>query len=428
MISNNLNMLDIVNQLYSRKRCLIGDEVRASLDYLEELNPYFKRISFPSGYKAYDWEVPDEWQLDRALLMHESGKVIADTDRNFLEVVLYSVPTDAWISKEQLIKHLHYSEERPCAVPYITSYYTKRWGFCITKHDFETLPDGYYHAEIRSRFQKGTLDMSHAILKGRSKKEVFFSTYICHPNLANNELSGPALLMKLAEYVGGIKDRHYTYRFVIAPETIGALCYLSKELNTLKENVIAGYILSCVGDDRAYSHIASPTGVNLSDVALRAAIKLKENAREYSFLERGSDERQYCSPKVDLPICGFSRSKYGEYPEYHTSDDNLDVVTEKGLMGSFLIMKNIIDSLENGVIPSAVCTGEPRLGIRNLYSCESNTGERPADTRNIENILAYSNGKRSIYEICELCKIGLGDGLRTINILKDNRLLFLEHI
>ena len=427
-MTKSVNMLKTIEHLYPIRRCLMGEEVRSSLDYLEGLNKHFKRLSFPSRYKAYDWEVPNEWILKRARLTHESGKVISDTNRNFLEVVLYSEDIDVWISKERLLKHLHYSKERPSAIPYVTSYYRRQWGFCVTKHDFDILPTGMYHAQIHSVFKEGELDISHAIIPGTSKKEIFFSSYICHPNLANNELSGPALLMKLAEYCELLKQRHYTYRFVIAPETIGALCYISKYLQTLKANVIAGYILSCVGDDRAYSHVRSPSGKNLSDIALRSAISLKQNAREYSFLERGSDERQYCSPGVALPICGFSKTKYGEYPEYHTSDDNLELVSAQGLNESFAVMKDIVDSFECGSIPSAIYTGEPQLGKRGLYNSGGNVGDRSMETRNIENILAFSNGEHSIYEICLLCGIALGDAIKIINRLKENGLLLLRHI
>jgi len=427
-MTERINMLKTVEHLYPFRRCLMGAEVRSSLDYLEGLNKHFKRLSFPSRYKAYDWEVPNEWILKRARLTHESGKVISDTNRNFLEVVLYSDAVDEWISKEHLLEHLYYSKERPSAIPYVTQYYRRHWGFCVTKHSFDTLPDGMYHAKIHSIFKEGELNISHAIIPGTSNKEIFFSSYICHPNLANNELSGPALIIKLAEYCELLKQRHYTYRFVIAPETIGALCYISKYIQPLKANVIAGYVLSCVGDERAYSHIKSPTGKNLSDIALRSSISHKHNAREYSFLVRGSDERQYCSPGVDLPICGFSKSKYGEYPEYHTSDDNLELVSAQGLNESFEVMRDIIDSLECGPIPSTVCTGEPQLGKRGLYNSGGNVGDRSLETRNIENILAFSNGERSIYEICLLCGITLGEGLKSINRLTDNKLLQLRHI
>ena len=196
----------------------------------------------------------------------------------------------------------------------------------------------------------------------------------------------------------------------------------------LKTNVIAGYVLSCVGDERAYSQILSPTGQNLSDNALESALIGKENTNTYSFLERGSDERQYCSPNINLPICGFSRSKYGTYPEYHTSDDNLDVVTQEGLEGSFAIMKSIIDSLEFGCIPILKTIGEPQLGKRGLYKTQGNVGEREKTTKNIENLIAYADGTRTLYDICILCKMSLEEGLCAAKALKSSEILELNWI
>jgi aminopeptidase-like protein len=418
-----IQMIEIVKELLPIRRCLMGNEVSKSLDYVESLVPGFQRLAFPSGYKAFDWEVPDQWKLVRGTLRHESGEIICDSDRNFLEIVLYSPPINITLPKSQLVDRLHFSKERYNAIPYVTSYYKREWGFCMSNEKYNTLPDGNYHVDIDADFQPGLLEISHSVFKGISTHEILFSSYICHPMLANNELSGPALLVKLAEYVHAIQDRKFTYRFILAPETIGALCYLSRYLEELKKNVIAGYILSCVGDNRAHSHICSPAGNNLSDNALRAALRGLDNTKEYSYLDRGSDERQYCSPNVDLPVCGYSRSKYGEYPEYHTSDDDLTVVTEEGLSGSFNVMKSIIDSLELGHKPRLRTIGEPQLGKRGLYCSTGNTGRRDRLTKDIENIIAYSNGSNTIFDICRLTEMSLNDANNALHKLRASDLI-----
>ena len=211
------------------------------------------------------------------------------------------------------------------------------------------MPEGTYNVVIDSDFKKGKMHYGEILLKGKKKKEIFFSTYICHPSMANNELSGPVLAAAVSKYIKRYHSKNnYTYRFVFAPETIGAISYINKNLKNLKKNMLAGFNLSCVGDDGKYSHISSRNENALSDIALEAALLGKKMIR-YSYLERGSDERQYCYPGVDLPFSGFCRTKYETYKEYHTSLDNLKFVSQKGLEGSFEVIKNIIDAFESSI-------------------------------------------------------------------------------
>ena len=422
------DLYKIATTLFPLKRCLMGDAVNISLDYLESLNPYFRRLSFPSGYQAFDWIVPNEWNLKRATLIHESGLVVADSDRNFLEAVLYSQSLDIHIDKKDLISKLHYSDARPSAIPYHTSYYKKDWGFCLSKQASQILPDGTYHAQIKATFEPGHLSLSHAVIPGNTTKEILFTSYICHPNMANNEVSGPTVIMALANYISNLDDRHYTYRFVLAPETIGALCYLSLHLSDLRINTISGFVLSCLGDDRAYSHISSPTGANASDIALEAALIGKQNVTRYSFCERGSDERQYCSPNVDLPVCGFCRSKYGTYSEYHTSDDDLSLISEKGLQNSFDVLRSIVDCYEFGVIPKLTTTGEPCLGSRGLYQTLDNVGSRSLQTQNIENIIAFADGVKTFFEICRITNMPLENCLQAAKQLERHQVIKVGYI
>ena len=246
--------------------------------------------------------------------------------------------------------------------------------------------------------------------------------------MANNELSGPVLLNEILKYVKNLKKRNYTYRFVILPETIGSIAYLSKRINSLKDSMICGFNLSCVGDERSYSHIKSRLGDNLADKALSSALLNLENVHEYSFLDRGSDERQYCAPGIDLPLCTFCRSKFGTYPEYHTSHDDFNIVTSKGLKDSFKIMKNIIDAFEIGIFPKIKVLAEPQLGKRNLYPeiSKNYEGRHPAKTR--MDVISYCDSIHNIFEISKLIKINLEIVIKEIRELKNQKLIKTEFL
>jgi aminopeptidase-like protein len=345
-------MIAWMKDMWNYPRSLTGHGTRRTLEYLKNINPDLCIHSFKSYTKVFDWEIPDEWNIYDAYIEHESGKRFAEFSVNNLHVLGYSTPCDINISLDELSSHIYTQPDQPDLIPYVTSYYSDRWGFCMSENDKRNLPKGKYHVVIDAKKGPGSLELADLKINGESSNEIFFSTNVCHPSMANNELSGPVISTALIQYV---KEKYpnpkYTYRFVFVPETIGSITYLSKHLEELQENIVCGFNLSCVGDERAYSHINSRMGDNLADNALQAALIGLDNVVTYSFLERGSDERQYCSPGVDLPICGFSRTKYGKYPEYHTSADNFDVVTEEGLNGSIDVMSSIIDAFEIGLFP-----------------------------------------------------------------------------
>lgn len=397
------DMLKWAQDLFPIPRSLTGDGVRRTLDYLQTINDELVVHSFPSGATVFDWEVPQEWNIRDAWFEHiESGERFAIFSECNLHILGYSVPVDKVIPKTELLNHIYTQPDQPNLIPYVTSYYKERWGFCIAEEQKQLLPEGDYHVYIDSDHTQGELLVADALVSGASKNEIMFSSYICHPSMANNELSGPVLLSALLRYIREyIPNPNYSYRFILVPETIGSLAYMSRNLDCMKNNIFAGYNLSCVGDDRAYSHVKSRFGNNISDKALQSALLGKEDVKQYSFLERGSDERQYCAPGIDLPICGFCRSKYGEYPEYHTSADDFNVVTASGLAGSFETMKAIIDAFEMGIYPKAVVMGEPQLGKRGLYPTLSQKGQANS-IRTRMNFLAYADGVTNIFEICEI--------------------------
>ena len=414
-------MIKWAKDLFPICRSITGDGTRKTLSYFTKLNPELKRLKFKTGKKVFDWVIPEEWNIKDAYIQHESGKKFAEFKKNNLHIVSYSIPLKTKISKKKLLNHIYTQKDQPDSIPYVTSYYKKTWGFCLSEKQKKKLPNGSYKVFIDSDFKKGNLELSHAIFKGSSKKEIFFSSYICHPSMANNELSGPVLLNAAMLYLKSkYKKPKYTYRFVLLPETIGSIAYLSKFKTVMKKNILSGFNVTCVGDERSYSHVSSPKGNTLADEALTAALLKLPNVKKYSFLDRGSDERQYCSPRINLPLCGFSRSK--EYPEYHTHKDNFNVVTQKGLEGSFDVLKQIIDAFELGIYPKTQTFGEPSLSKRGLYPTLSQKGKHSA-VRLRMNLIAYSDGKTNIFKIANLLNEPINKICEEYKILKSKKVL-----
>ena len=420
----NTRLIDHLKKLFPLCRSLTGKDTRKTLKYFEEFHKEYKRLKFKTGSRVFDWEIPMEWNIQDSYFEHiETGERYAELKKNNLHIVGYSEPINKEIDYEELIKHIYTLKENPNWIPYVTSYYKKYWGFCIKESDKLNLKKGKYKVYINSSLKNGTLDLSHALLKGKLSSEILISSYVCHPSMANNELSGPVVLNGLFSYIKSKYPKNkYSYRFVLQPETIGSIAYLSKFLKHLKKNLICGFNLSCVGDDRAYSYVRTPFGNTLADKAMNAALLKLENVKSYSFLKRGSDERQYCSPGIRLPICTFSRSKFAEYPEYHTSADNLDLVCDKGLEGSLQVLKNIIDAFELGLYPKLVTKCEPQLGKRDLYPTISKyKGEKPYQVR--MDFLAYCDGKCNIFDICEFIDCDLKTLISEYKLLKENNLV-----
>jgi len=417
------SMLSFAKELYPLNRSLMGPDIRYSLELFRNRHPEFQLLEFPSGSRVFDWNVPQEWTIRQAYIEHESGERFAVFSESNLHLMGYSIPVNKSLNKQELLRRIHTHPRDKMAIPYVTSYYSKDWGFCMSQNEVDKLPDGEYQVLIDSELNDGNLCLQECIIKGTNDKEIFFSSYLCHPSMANNELSGPVLLSQIIDYVKSMSSRKYTYRFVLLPETIGSIAYLSSRLDLLKQNIICGYVLSCVGDERAYSHVESRKGNNLADMALKAALLNLDNVFHYSFLERGSDERQYCAPGIDLPICTFCRSKFGEYPEYHSNKDDFSVVTAAGLNGSYEIIKTIIDSFEMGLYPKVNIQCEPQLGRRGLYPNVSKLylGKHPAETR--MNVIAYCDGKTSIFDIANKLSLNLSTILDELRILESNGLV-----
>ena len=409
MSNDGLLMHQLAKRLFPICRSLTGEGVRQTLAILQEHLPELKFHEVPSGTKCFDWTVPDEWTIRDAYIVAPDGSRIAKFADHNLHVVNYSEPVDKELSLAELQKHLHSLPELPDAIPYITSYYNRNWGFCLSHEQRSRLVEGRYRAVIDSSLAPGRLNYADLLLPGESKQEVLLSTYVCHPSMANNELSGPVVATFLAKWLAGRERRRYSYRFVFIPETIGSIVYISRHLDHLKRHVIAGFNISCIGDERAYSYLPSRAGNTLSDRAAQHVLKhLAPGFKRYTYLQRGSDERQYCSPGVDLPIASVMRSKYGEYPEYHTSKDDLTLVTPAGLAGGLEALSRCIEIIEADRCYRTTVLCEPQMGKRGLYTP---LGMRRSDAavKIRMQILAHCDGRTSLLDIAELLNLPVSD-------------------
>ena len=416
-------MHSLATRLFPICRSLTGDGVRESLGILKEVLPGLQLHEVPSGTQAFDWEIPREWNIRDAYVMDSAGMRVIDFQKHNLHVVGYSVPVDLEMDLAELDKHLHSLPDQPDAIPYVTSYYEERWGFCLSDRDRKNLKPGRYRVVIDSTLEPGNLTYGELILPGSSDTEVLLSTYVCHPSMANNELSGPVVAAFLTQWLAKLPARRHTYRIVFLPETIGSILYISRHLERLRSAVVAGYVLTCCGDESAWSFLASRNGNTLADRTARHVLQRHAPGfKEYSFLERGSDERQYCSQGVDLPVASIMRSKYGTYHQYHTSLDDLDFVTPKGLEGTYTIMRKCIEVFEKNYTYRAVHPCEPQLGKRGLYSTLNSHYEVPA-TPMILDFLAYADGQHDILSIAEILGVATESLYRLAETLLEHGLI-----
>lgn len=416
-------MFEMAKEMFPICRSITGDGVRETFKILMKSMPDMKLFEVPSGTKVFDWTVPNEWNIRDAYIENENHEKIVDFKVNNLHVLGYSVPIDKWVEKDELLEHVYTLPDQPDLIPYCTSYYKERWGFCMSQLQKDGLKEGKYHVYIDSTLEAGSMTYGELIIPGESEEEIFLSSYTCHPSMANNECSGPVLLAALAKYIKAMPKRRYTYRLVLAPETIGAITYISRNLEALKKNIIAGFNLTCVGDDRTYSIVHSKYSNTLADKVLMNVLKNHtKNFDEYSYLERGSDERQYQAPGVDVPLVCFCRSKYHIYPEYHTSGDNLDIISPDGLGGSFDVITQCIEALENNYTYKITCLCEPQLGKRGLMPTESNKNSY-RDTLILKDIAAYADGTNDIFELSDYIGHSVKEMIPVINKLVDAGLL-----
>ena len=397
-------MYGLCERMFPICRSITGNGVRETFRLIQEELGSIKIDMFeiPSGTQVLDWTVPKEWNINDAYIITPSGKKICSFRENNLNILHYSVPVDMDVSLEELKEHLTTLKEQPDLIPYASSYYKERWGFCIAYNEYTSLEEGTYHVYIDSTLEPGSLTYGEILFPGETEDEIMFSSYTCHPSMANNECSGPSLITELTKYIAAMKKRRFSYRLVLAPETIGAITYISRNLETLQKRVKAAFNLTCVGDNRTYSIVHSRYADTLADKVLDNVLKYHcPDYDSYSYISRGSDERQYQAPGVDIPMVCFCRSKYHIYPEYHTSADNLDLISPEGLQGSFDVMVKCIEALEHNRKYRIKTLGEPQLGKRGLVPTMSSK-ETYQQTLALKDLIAYADGSNDLVDISNI--------------------------
>jgi len=397
-------MYGLIEELFPICRSITGDGLRATLRRIQQEIPIEIR-EVPTGTPVFDWTVPREWNIRDAYIKNAAGERVVDFRRSNLHVINYSVPIRGRMSLAELREHLHTLPDRPEWIPYRTSYYKETWGFCLSQRQLDALPDGEYEVLIDSSLEDGHLSYGEYLLPGESPDEILISCHSCHPSLCNDNLSGIAVAVHLARELAE-QPHHYSYRFLFIPGTIGAITWLS-----LNEEAIArikhGLVLAGVGDPGRFSYKKSRRGNAEID---RAAVHVLEKSGHpfevAEFSPYGYDERQYCSPGIDLPVGRFSRTPHGTFPEYHTSADNLDFVRPAALAQSFAICRKIFGVLENNKTyqnQNPKC--EPQLGKRGLYRAIGGQADAGAREMAMLWVLNLSDGGHSLLDIAERSKL-----------------------
>ncbi len=395
-------MHSLGQRLFPICRSITGPGFLQTLDILEEVTGPMQRHRFATGSKVFDWTVPKEWAIRDAWIKNDRGEKVIDFKKSNLHVVSYSTPVHETMSLETLQQYLHSLPDQPTAIPYLTSYYKERWGFCLSQNQRDALKPGNYEVFIDSELKAGHVTLGEIFIPGESKQEILFSTYCCHPSMANNELSGPLICSSL---ISRLKDREkktrYSYRFLFLPETIGSIAYLSQFGANLKENLLAGYVVTCVGDPGSFTYKRSRKGNSYADlVAIHALSQSQIEHQVIDYFPPGSDERQYCSLGFDLPVGSLMRSMFSKYPQYHTSLDDLSYVTAEALGGSLRMYERIIETIESDrsyAVTIAHC--EPQLGPRGLYPSLGSQRSNEQKIWDITALINYCDGANRLIDI-----------------------------
>lgn len=422
----------LFDRLFPICRSITGPGYEQSLQIIGQSVP-LKITTLPVGTPVFDWEVPKTWSIREAYLVGPGNKRVVDFKDSNLHVVNYSASVNKKLTLEELRPHLHTLPNLPHAVPYVTSYYKKDWGFCLSYDRYRALPGGTYHAYIDSEFsQSGGVTYAQTILEGESPYEIVLSSYLCHPSLANNELSGPLALVRLFEAIRSWPKRRYTYRFVLNPETVGSLCFLKDHGEYLKGKMVSGMVLTCLGG--AQKHLSYKLS-RREDSILDQCVLTTPSIRIRPFTPTfGSDERQYCSPGFNLPMGQMARTLYGEYKEYHTSLDNKAYMRVDRLYDSAHQIEALLQRLEySGLYQNMQPYGEPQLGKRELYPNQNTHQNRSFSSDSVKDsrvylnrlltVLNYCDGGHTMLSIADRCGCTVDDLKPIIERLEEEKLL-----
>jgi aminopeptidase-like protein len=414
--------LELMHRLFPICRSLTGDGVRETFDVLDEHIP-LSRVEIPSGTKIFDWTVPDEWNIRDAYIATADGTRIVDFRRSNLHVVSYSEPVRATLSLDALRERLHTLPEKPDVVPYRTSYYDRTWGFCLSHAQLLELEPADYEVVIDSTLEPGSLSYAELKVEGSGEDEVLVSTYVCHPSLAHDNLSGIAVATMLAKRLLE-RDLRHSYRFLFAPGTIGPLAWLHQNRDRL-DRIRHGLTFACIGDDGELNYKRSRRGD--ADIDHAVELVLRDSGADHRILPWepwGADERQFCSPGFDLPLGALMRTPHGEFEGYHTSADSLDRMRPESLAGAVRACLEVIDVLET----NRRCTnlspyGEPQLGRRGLYRSAGGAVATPEDERALLWVLSLSDGRATLLDIARRSGLRYGVVRRAAERLEEAGLL-----
>ena len=439
-------MYQLMEKLYPICRSITGNGTRKTLKIISDYIPLTIH-EVPTGTNVFDWTIPKEWNIkDAYIKAPNSKKIIKFSDSN-LHVLNYSTPVHKTISLNELKEHVFTLSNQPNVIPYKTSYYSENWGFCMSHNQFLKLENGDYEVLIDSELKQGSLTYGEYYVKGKSEDEILFSCYVCHPSLCNDSLSGVVLTVELAKYLSNLKQKlNYSFRFLFIPETIGAITWLARNQQKIKK-IKHGLVVTCVGDSGQLTYKKSRQGNSEIDQTVISVLKdSKEDFNLIDFFPLGSDERQYCSPGINLPVGSLMRTRYAEFPEYHTSADNLNFVKEEFLADTFskylkitlkleenhgkftsnnnkIIQKNKKLDKDDHVFLNLYPKCEPQLGRRGIYHDIEGQNQDYTKEEAIMWILAFSDGINSIKDIEEISKIDINMLMEASKLLCEKNLI-----
>jgi aminopeptidase-like protein len=407
-------------EIFPYNRSLTGNGNIKTFNFLIKKNKKLKLKFFYSDSKVFDWKVPKQWEIKDGYIKLPNKELICRLKDNNLNIASYSKFIKKKISFKNLKKHIYTIRNLPDAIPYVTLYYNNDWGFCMKHSQFLKLPKkGAYEVFIDSKKFIGKMGYLEHYIPGRSKKEILITSYCCHPSMANNELSGMLVASSLSKI---LTNSYYSIRIIIVPETIGAIAYINKNLVNIKKNLIAGFNITCIGDNNSLSYIQSKEKNSYADKIIERVSGHKK-IRKFSFLNRGSNERQFGCQNLSLPFITVMRSRFGDYKEYHTSKDNLRFISEKNLIKSIKFFLRIIKEIQSNriFIKKKIC--EPFLSKYNLYNKTSFFHGKKGNNKNILNFLAYCDKNYDTTELAKICKTSKNTIIKISKLLIKKKLI-----
>jgi len=412
----------LISDLYPICRSITGNGFRETLKILQQHIP-LEIQEVPTGTEVFDWIVPKEWNIKDAYIKNSQGEKIVDFANSNLHIMNYSIPVHKKVSLPELKEHLLTIPEHPDWIPYRTSYYQERWGFCLTHNQYLELEDDEYEVYIDSSLEPGHLTYGEYFIPGKSTDEVLISCHACHPSLCNDNLSGISIAVFLAKHLSQFTP-HYCYRFIFIPGTIGSITWLS--VNEEKVSKIKhGLVLTCLGDSGNLTYKKSrQSNTEIDEIAAYVLRSSKQNYEIIDFFPYGYDERQYCSPGFNLAVGCLMRSPHGTFPEYHTSADNLSFVQPQYLADSFSKCMSILKILDNNKIyinQNPKC--EPQLGKRGLYRAIGGQKDGGLNEMAILWVLNLSDGHHTLLDIAKKSEMAFDVIKKAADILLASDLL-----